>query len=431
MADQSSSGRLLSLDVFRGATIAGMMLVNNPGNWGNIYAPWKHKAWDGWTYTDTVFPFFLWIVGVAMMLSFAKRMERGENKGMMAWHVLWRAGVIFFLGLFLGGVPHLSLFFFWVAGLVYLLVLLRRAIVPRSGEPVLPMSRVYLLALAGFALAFLPAILPIVQTAGLHTIRIPGVLQRIAVCYLITGLLVLYTSTRLQVGITFALLAFYWIVIKTVSVPGFGVGIWEAQGNLAWYIDANLLKGHTWRGAPVPGFDPEGIFSTIPAIATAMFGVFTGAWLRTVNAKEVKVAWMFVAGNLMLLVGLIMDNWLPINKPLWTSTYAVFMTGLALNVLACCYWILDVKGWKGWEKPFAIYGQNAITMFVLSGVFGRLFGMKLFGFEISFKGWYYENLFTKVFADPMMASFAHSISFMLFLYGIAYIMYRKNWIIKV
>jgi len=432
MADQSSSGRLLSLDVFRGATIAGMMLVNNPGSWGHIYAPWKHKPWDGWTYTDTVFPFFLWIVGVAMMLSFAKRVERGEDKKMLAWHVIWRAGVIFFLGLFLAGVPHLSLFFLWVAGLTYILVLLRRTLAPRHGEPLHPRSRAYLLGGAGIALALLPLLFPtVMQLVGLQWIRIPGVLQRIAVCYLAAGLLVLYTSTRVQIGVTFSLLALYWILMKTVNVPGFGVGSLALEGNIVWYIDSNLLAGHTWRGAPLKGFDPEGIFSTIPAIATAMFGVFTGAWLRTANSKEVKTAWMFVAGNLLLLVGLIMDNWLPINKPIWTSTYAVFMAGLALNVLACCYWILDVKGWKGWEKPFAIYGQNAITMFVLSGVFGRLFGMKLFGAETSFKTWYYERAFLGVFGDPMVASFVHSIAFMLFLYCIAYFMHRMKWIVKV
>jgi predicted acyltransferase len=272
--------------------------------------------------------------------------------------------------------------------------------------------------------------MPIVQLVGLHWVRIPGVLQRIAVCYLITGLLVLWTTTRIQVAITFSLLAFYWIAMKTISVPGFGVGVWTAEGNLAWYLDSTLLRGHTWRGAPVRGFDPEGIFSTIPAIATALCGVFTGAWLRTTRSKEEKTAWMFVAGNLMLLAALIMDNWLPINKNLWSSTYTVFMAGLALTVLACVYWILDVKGWKGWEKPFAIYGQNAITMFFLAGVFGRLSTMKFAGMQQSFKSWYYPKFFL-LLRDPMIASFAHSIAFMLFLYLIAYLMYKRNWIIKV
>ncbi len=431
MADQSSSGRLLSLDVFRGATIAGMMLVNNPGSWSKIYAPWGHKPWDGWTYTDTIFPFFLWIVGVAMMLSFAKRVERGESKHELARHVVWRAGVIFYLGLFLGGFPAVSMFFLWIAGLVYLLLLMTRTL--KGSEAGMPAgrNRLFLLGAGGVVLVLLPIVLPnVFATEGFHWIRIPGVLQRIAVCYLISGLLVLYTSTRVQIGVTFGLLAFYWIIIKTVSVPGFGVGVWAPMGNLGWYIDSTLLKGHTWSGAPAPGFDPEGIFSTIPAIATAMFGVFTGSFLRTNRSKEEKAAWMFVAGNVMLLIGLIMDNWLPINKNLWTSTYSVFMAGLALNVLACCYWILDVKGYRGWEKPFAIYGQNAITMFFLSGIIGRLTSMKFGDMTVSVKTWYYERFFVPL-GDPYVASFAHSIAFMLFLFLIAYIMYKRNWIIKV
>ena len=431
MADQPpSSGRLLSLDVFRGATIAGMMMVNNPGDWSKVYAPWGHRPWDGWTYTDTIFPFFLWIVGVAMMLSFAKRIERGEDKKMLTWHVIWRAGVIFFLGLFLAGVPALSAFFLWIAALTYVIVLLRRTLAPRPGEKPVVRSRAYLFGAAGIILALLPLVLPIVQMSGLHWVRIPGVLQRIAVCYLIGGLLVIWTSTRVQIGITFSLLALYWILVKTINVPGYGVGVWTPEGNLAWYIDSNLLHGHTWRGAPARGFDPEGIFSTIPAIATAMFGIFTGAWLRTERSKEVKTAGMFVAGNILLLAALIMDNWLPINKNLWTSSYSVFMAGLALNVLACIYWILDVKGWSGWQKPFAIYGQNAITMFVLAGVFGRLLSMKFGGMQMSLKAWYYEKFFQPI-GDPMIASFAHSVAFMLFLYVIAWIMYKRNWIIKV
>lgn len=421
------SGRLVSLDVFRGATIAGMMLVNNPGDWGHIYAPWKHRPWDGWTYTDTVFPFFLWIVGVAMMLSFAKRVEKGAHLGDLARHVAWRAGVIFFLGLFLAGVPHLSLFFFWVAGLVYTLLQIRRwATTPG------PRTMVWVYGTIGIFLALVPVISPnLLQLSGLNTIRIPGVLQRIAVCYLIAGLLALYTSTLTQLIIAFVLLTVYWLAIAFVPVPGYGTGIWTAEGNLAWHIDSTILEGHTWRGAPVKGFDPEGIFSTIPAVVTAMFGVFTGSFLRTQRTKEEKTAWMYFGGSILILAGLIMDNWLPINKSMWSSTYAVFMAGLALVVFASCFWVLDVLGWRRWGKFFEIYGQNAITVFVLAGVFGRLFSMKLFGFETSFKGWYYPTLFQSWLADPYLASFAHSVAFILFLFAIAWIMYKRNWIVKV
>ena len=384
MADSSPSARsrLLSLDVFRGATIAGMVMVNNPGDWGHIYAPWRHSAWDGWTYTDTVFPFFLWIVGVAMMFSFAKRIERGEDKGKLAMHILRRSIIIFALGLFIAGFP--------------------------------------------FGMAF-------GEKFSFATLRIPGVLQRIAICYFIAGTLVLNFSTRVQIGITFSLLALYWILVKTVNVPGFGIGIWTPTGNLAWYIDSHLLKGHTWTGAPVPGFDPEGVLSTLPAIATTMFGVFTGLFLRTERSREEKAGWMFVTGSVLMLLGVIADHWLPINKNMWTSSYAVFMAGLALNVLASLYWIIDVKGRSSWTKPFAIFGLNAITVYVLSELVAELgWFIKVSGPDgkvISLQEWYYQGLFAHL-ANPMNASFLHSVAFILVMYLIAYGMYKMKWVIK-
>ncbi|MGB2866888.1 MAG: DUF5009 domain-containing protein [Bacteroidota bacterium] len=385
MTDSSTvptSGRLLSLDVFRGATIAGMMLVNNPGDWGKIYAPWGHAAWNGWTFTDTIFPFFLWIVGVAMTFSFAKRMERGDDKSKLALHVVQRFAIIFGLGIFLAGFP--------------------------------------------FGLAF-------GHHFSLSTIRIPGVLQRIAVCYLVSSMVVLTTGIRTQVAIVWSLLAFYWLMMTLIPVPGYGPGVLTPTGNLCWYLDSTLLAGHTWSGAPVPGFDPEGIFSTIPAIATTLFGVLTGHFLRTDRTREEKTAWMFVAGSLLLLLGLIMDNWLPINKNLWTSSYSVFMAGLALTVLASCYWMIDVKGYRKWAKPFEIYGLNAITMFFLAGIIGRLTGIiRWMGPEdkvISLKTWYYHTFFVPL-GDPMVVSFLHSIAFMLGLYVIAWFMYRMKWVIK-
>lgn len=386
MADSVSSpaaGRLVSLDAFRGATIAGMMLVNNPGDWGNIYSPWRHAAWDGWTFTDTIFPFFLWIIGVAMTFSFAKRMQQGTTTRQLTLHVLRRAAVIFGLGLILSGFP--------------------------------------------FGLAF-------GHNFSFATMRIPGVLQRIAVCYLITGLIFLKTDFRMQALITAGLLALYWLAIAFIPVPGYGAGVLTPTGNLCWYIDSNLLAGHTWSGAPAPGFDPEGIFSTIPAIATTLFGVLTGHVLRMDRSPNEKTAIMFVAGNLLLLLGGIMDSWLPINKNLWTSSYSVFMAGLALNVFALSYWIIDVKGYKTWAKPFSIYGLNAITVFFLAGIIGRLTAIiKVTGPEgslVSLKSFYYKLLFVPI-GDPMVASFLHSIAFMIGLYLIAYWMYKMKWIIKV
>lgn len=379
-----TSGRLLSLDVFRGSTVAGMMLVNNPGSWGYIYPPFKHAAWNGWTYTDTIFPFFLWIVGVAMTFSFSKRVERGDDRTHLFLHALRRAAIIFAIGLFLSGFP--------------------------------------------FGLAF-------GHQFNWLAIRIPGVLQRIAVCYLIASVIVLYANITWQIRWTAILLLGYWLLVKLIPVPGYGAGILDPYGNLCWFIDSTVLSGHTWSGAPVPGFDPEGIVSTIPAIATMLFGVLTGHFIRSERSQEEKVSWMFVWGNALILVALITDNWLPINKNLWTSSYSVFMAGLALNVLAVCYWLIDVKGHKRWTKPFEIYGLNAITVFALAGLIGRLTSIwKVSGPDgnlISLKTWYYQALFVPLSSDPMLVSFLHSIAFILGLYVLSYGMYRMKWVIKV
>ncbi|MBP1658594.1 MAG: Heparan-alpha-glucosaminide N-acetyltransferase, partial [Bacteroidetes bacterium] len=233
----SSKQRLISLDAFRGATIAGMILVNNPGTWNAIYPQLRHAAWHGWTFTDFIFPFFLWIVGVAMTLSFARRVEEGADKSQLLLHVFRRALIIFGLGLFLNGFPF---------GLV---------------------------STHDFSWA---------------TIRIPGVLQRIAICYLIASIIFMYTGVKGQIGWVIGLLVSYWLMVKLIPVPGFGTGILEPTGNLCWYIDSQLLAGHTWRGAPVPGFDPEGILSTIPAIATTLLGVLTGHWLRSDRSQGDK-----------------------------------------------------------------------------------------------------------------------------------------------
>ena len=181
-------------------------------------------------------------------------------------------------------------------------------------------------------------------------------------------------------------------------------------------IDSHLLSGHTWSGAPAPGFDPEGIFSTLPAIATTLFGVLTGHFIRSDRTQEEKTAWMFVFGSVLIFMGLLMDNGLPINKNLWTSTYSVSMAGLALNIFAVCYWLIDVKGYKKWTKPFQIYGLNAITMFFAAGIIGRLTSVIHWtgadGTTIAFKTWYYQTFFLWI-GDPMFASFLHSVAFML------------------
>ena len=382
MTPTSGSERLVSLDAFRGATIAGMILVNNPGTWGSIYPQLRHAEWSGWTFTDWIFPFFLWIVGVAMTLSFAKRKEQGADTTTLLVHVLRRAAIIFGLGLFLNGFP--------------------------------------------FGLLF-------GHHFDISTIRIPGVLQRIAICYLIASVIFLKTGLRAQITWLVSLLAGYWLLVKLIPVPGYGAGILDPVGNLCWYIDSNLLKGHTWSGAPVPGFDPEGLFSTIPAIATTLFGVMTGHWLRTQRSNEEKTAWMFLAGNVLLLVGATCDMWLPINKNLWTSSYSIFMAGWALVCFASFYWLADVKGYRAWMTPLVIYGMNAIAVFVLSGIVGRLITIIRWaqpdGTIINVQKYVFQTLFLPL-ANPTNASLLYAIAFITVMFFVVWGMWKKKWFLK-
>lgn len=364
--------RLLSLDVFRGLAIAGMILVNNPGSWQHVYAPLRHAEWHGWTPTDLIFPSFLFIVGVALTLSFSGRLERGEGARRLWLKAVRRSAIIFALGLLLNGFPHFDL----------------------------------------------------------STIRIPGVLQRIAVCYLLAATLFLVTGIRGQIAITFALLAGYWLLMTRVPVPGYGAGDLSPEGNLAAYIDRQLMAGHLWR----PNWDPEGILSTLPALATTLCGVLAGRWLKTRASPARKAAGLAGAGLAGLLLGEIIDPWFPINKNLWTSSYVLFTAGAALILLALCYWTIEIKGFKRWAKPFEIYGVNAIAVYVLSGLMGRLLIVIDFtladGSRVPLKAYLFQSLFARL-ADPINASLAFAICYVLFWLALMWALYRRRIFIKV
>jgi predicted acyltransferase len=373
--------RLLSLDVFRGATMASMLLVNNPGDWDNIYSQLDHAAWNGWTFTDLIFPFFLWIVGVAIPLSLGRRLENGEPRGKAVWRIVRRSLIIIAIGVALNGFPHYDF----------------------------------------------------------STIRYPGVLQRIGVCYLFAGLIFIFTEIRAQVVVIVGLLAGYWLLMGLVPVPGAGRGIFDEHGNFSEYIDSHVLAGHMWRETKT--YDPEGIVSTIPAIATVLFGIMAGRLLRSRRSGEEKTAWLFVAGNFLLLAGLIMNHWLPINKKLWTSTYAVFMAGMASNVFAIAYWVVDVKAWKKGAQPFAIYGMNAITVFVLTGLLGRITTVIRVGSEnghpVLLKTWLYGHIkaaFAAVagpLATPKNSSLIYALLYVGLMYAVAWVMYRRKWFVRI
>ena len=370
----SATQRLVSLDVFRGITIAGMVLVNNPGSWEHIYWPLEHASWHGWTPTDLVFPFFLFIVGVAITLAFGSRVESGRSKRDLYMKVIKRSLIIFAIGLFLNAFPYFSL----------------------------------------------------------SELRIPGVLQRIAVCYLLASIIFLNTKIRTQVAITIALLIIYWFLVRLIAAPGFAAGDLTKEGSLPSFVDRVVFGKHVWAQAKV--YDPEGLLSTIPALATTLIGVLTGHWLRTKKTPYEKVAGLFVAGAPCVALGWALNSFFPINKALWTSSYVLFTGGLALQLLALCYWVIDIKGYRRWAKPFEIFGVNAIALYVGAGIMAELLGLiKVTGADgtkIPLGLWIYDNLFAS-WASPVNASLAFAIVFVLVWLGLMWVLFRRKIFIKV
>ncbi len=374
---EKKSKRLISLDAFRGITIASMILVNNAGNWSAIYPPLEHAKWHGWTLTDLIFPFFLFIVGVAIVFAFSKRIETGQSKKKLYLKILKRTLILFGLGLLLNAFPffHLS------------------------------------------------------------TWRIPGVLQRIAITYAIASIIVLNTNIKWQAYIAAGFLIIYWIIMKLVPVPGYGAGVLDPQGNLCGFIDGILLKGHTWMYAPAKGFDPEGLLSTIPAISSVLFGVLTGHWLKAKKSNLEKVVMLFVVGIAAIILGEIISIWFPINKNLWSSSYTVFTAGMALLFLGMCYWLIDIKGYKKWTTPFLVFGSNAITVYTLSDLLARamVYWWKIpqqDGSAISLKTFLYRTLFES-WMSPINASLFYALTYVLIWFGLMTILYKKKIFIKI
>ncbi len=433
-------------------TIAGMVLVNNPGTWSSIYGPLKHAEWHGITPTDYIFPFFLFIVGVAIPIALTKRIKAGVTRGLYL-KIIQRAVTIFALGILMSmipffqfndstGIPYalkiLLVLAFSTALLLYLLEK-RTAAAITAGVSALIVLGFYL---GGAEIVWY----------NFSTMRIPGVLQRIAVCYLFVSLIFVHTNWKQQTAISIGLLLLYWLLMVVVPVPGCDVTTIDDKAcNLAAWLDRTLLtEAHMWRSAKV--FDPEGILSTIPAIVTTLSGVLTGSWItrsprnpdpgnteesaiRDPQSAIETVAGMFFFGTLLLAAGWSWSLLFPLNKSLWTSSYVLYTSGLAILALASCYWLIDIKGYKRWTGPFVVFGVNALALFVFSGIMARLLGMiRLAGPEegkdITLQQWIFNNAFLS-WATPINASLAYAICFILFWLFLIWLLYRKRIYIKV
>ena len=371
--NEAGPPRILSVDVLRGLTVAAMVLVNNPGSWAHVYRPLRHAEWHGATPTDTIFPFFLFIVGVAIPLALGPPQEGGAQG--LALRALRRAAVIFALGLLLHALP-------W------------------------------------FHLA---------------TLRIPGVLQRIAVCYLAAALLFLWTGGargwRIQAGVAGGLLVGYWLLMTRVAPPGGMAGDLSPAGNLAGYVDRLVLGPHIWQVAKV--YDPEGILSTLPAIATTLLGVLAGHWIRS-GARAGRVAAGLALGGLAgLALGAAWSLAFPLNKSLWTSSYALFMSGLAGLTLAACYWIVEARGWRGFTGPFVVLGVTALPLFFLSSFVARLLYLLRVGPErMRLQAWLFDRLFAP-WLPPLDASLAYAVVYVLLWWALMWALHRTGWRLRV
>jgi predicted acyltransferase len=368
--------RVVSLDLFRGITITAMILVNNPGN-DAPYWPLKHADWNGWTPADLIFPFFLFIVGVSLDCSFHSRMERGASKSGLLLHSVRRSGIIFAIGLFLNAYPF-----------------------------------------------FDPA-----------SLRIPGILQRIALASLAAAVLTLWFGRKGRLAAVIGLLFGYWVLLRFVPVPGHGmpgkdIPFLDPDGNLAAYLDRKLMLGHLFEGSR----DPVGLLSTVPAVVTTLLGTLAGEWLRSDRDARRKVAWMLALGLVGLAAGKIFGGWFPLNRKLWTSSFVLFTGGAALVCLALCYWATDIRQWRGaWTRPFVVFGTNAIATYIFSElvwISGDSFLTQSGGQTVTWQASIFQYVFAPL-GNPGFSSLLYSIAFMLICLFPIWTLYRKQILLKI
>ena len=372
--DAPTSQRLFALDVFRGLTIAAMELVNNPG--GDLtYTPLSHVKWAGWTLADTIAPAFLWIVGLSLVLSFTRRLEQGADRRLLMRHAIRRSAILFVLGLYVSNLHDL---------------------IPPGGWDTL------------------------------FTFKILSILQRIAVCYLLASLLVLWFSRRAQVMWTAGFLALYWILLTTYPVPGYGAGYLVRPGHVAYYFDTLLFQSHAHLGE-------EGIVSYLAAMGTTMLGVFTGQSLLREADPGRRLVRMFLGASVLLVAGTAMAWWIPIVRGLWTPSYAVFMAGVSLQAFACLYWLTDVRGFRTGMMPLVALGRIAILSFVVSTTLSHLLGIKGVvrnGEWVPLKRWAFDGL-ASVLPSPQFASLVFASGWLTMMLLFAWVLHRRGWVFKI
>jgi predicted acyltransferase len=386
-APPSALKRLVSLEVLRGLTIAFMIMVNNNGGQG-AWAQMNHAAWNGLTATDLVFPTFLFVVGVSIVFAYHARLARGATRKQLAWHTASRAGILILFGIVVNSFPHFHL----------------------------------------------------------QHMRFYGVLQRIAICYLIVGLFYLWDERASTKIAALALtLVGYWVLLQWVPVPGAGmpgrdIPFLDKNQNIVAWVDRHLMPGHLYEDEPTHNArDPEGLLSDIPALGTTLIGLLAGLWLRAQRSVKAKALGLAAGALACLALGYFWSVWFPLNKKMWTSSYVLVAAGWSLAIFGLAYWICEFKGWcrKGWSKgliwPWLVFGSNAIVAYMISELLGtaiELFHFNSHGHLTSPLAYLQQHFFAHI-PDPGWRAFAYSVSYTAICFVPVWTMYRKKIFLKV
>jgi predicted acyltransferase len=380
--------RIVSIDFLRGLTIALMIVVNNPGDWGNLFLPFSHAHWNGVTSTDLIFPFFIFIVGASIAFSMLSKKASTENHSQLMMKIIKRGIIIFLLGLLKDNFPYML----------------------HTDE----------------GLAFKP----------LDTWRIMGVLQRIGLVYLFAGLIFIKTNWKQQVGITLSILLGYWALLQ-IEIDGAYILELDkyAGGNLVTYIDYLILgDNHMWQQIDLDsgrmlGWEPEGLLSTLPAIATCLIGVLAGQWIKRESAILDKISNLFAIGGALTVLALLWNLTFPFNKGLWTSSYVLYAGGIALMSSGFCMWLMDYKGYNKVAKPFVIFGSNATVAYLMAELVASLtWFIQIDGVSLNQT---LAGLIKNLIPHPQLASHTYAFLWMIPFFLILKWMYNKKIFVKV
>jgi predicted acyltransferase len=370
---KTTENRIISLDIFRGMTIMAMIIVNTPGSWSFAYPVLRHSDWNGCTPTDLVFPFFIFAMGFAAVLSITKRLQKGTSKKKLVLQLIRRSAIIFLLGLIINSFPF----------------------------------------------------------NDLANIRIPGVLQRIAIVNLICGLFLIYSEIKVIWYVSAILLSGYWALMTWVPVPDFGPSNLDPSTNLASWLDRLLIGKHVWSYTRL--YDPEGILSTLPAIVSGLIGVLAGnSFMKSKNESD-KLIYLLVFGNILIISGMAWGLLFPINKQLWTSSYVLYTSGLAMVVLGICYWIADIKRMRQFAPPFLAFGTNPIIAYFGSEIGVGIINMiqiKTADSNVSLYDWLFVQ-YQSIGLSPVNASLLGALIYTGFWLLIVSILYRRHIIVKI